>query len=229
MCETAAAATQRAPAFSATSMEPRAQAGICGRCYEVCKEATLGISTPSTASVTSVRTAIKTNHQSRATAVGTTYMLAYMMPVGCARTFWLPDRAIDCRIVFCPTLCWNVPAQVSCQPLAFMDGYGKEQDRVDNICYDPDASVIVKVTDACQCNYAPNSHSNRRWCCGDMYHMDLSVWAFEKLADRKWGVMGIKFRWVPCDYSPDRQAGRKILLADSLGSSTNSSGHNKHA
>jgi hypothetical protein len=27
-----------------------------------------------------------------------------------------------------------------------------------------------------------------------MDHFDVSVWAFEKLADKKWGVMGIKYR-----------------------------------
>jgi hypothetical protein len=30
-----------------------------------------------------------------------------------------------------------------------------------------------------------------RRCC-QANHVDLSVWAFEKLADKKWGVMGIK-------------------------------------
>lgn len=49
-------------------------------------------------------------------------------------------------------------------------------------------------------------YSNKRWCCGDMDHMDLSVWAFEKLADKKWGMIGIqvaqllqrKRRSMPC-------------------------------
>lgn len=30
-------------------------------------------------------------------------------------------------------------------------------------------------------------NSNRRWCCGDQDHLDLSVFAFAKLADTKWG------------------------------------------
>jgi hypothetical protein len=34
---------------------------------------------------------------------------------------------------------------------------------------------------------ADNFHSNKRWCCMDMYHLDLSIWAFEKLSDTKWG------------------------------------------
>ena len=39
-----------------------------------------------------------------------------------------------------------------------------------------------------------NAYSNKRWCCGDMYHLDLSAYTFEKLADKKWGVIGIKYR-----------------------------------
>ncbi|GMH41450.1 hypothetical protein BSKO_09360 [Bryopsis sp. KO-2023] len=43
-------------------------------------------------------------------------------------------------------------------------------------------------------------------CCGDMDHFDLSVWAFEKLADAKWGVIGLKYRPVSCDYVPPNPA-----------------------
>ena len=39
-----------------------------------------------------------------------------------------------------------------------------------------------------------------------MTHFDLSVYAFEKLADLKWGVMGIKWRRVPCEHTPIYQA-----------------------
>ena len=38
--------------------------------------------------------------------------------------------------------------------------------------------------------YSANAYSNKRWCCNDMDHFDVSVWAFEKLADKKWGVIG---------------------------------------
>jgi hypothetical protein len=31
-----------------------------------------------------------------------------------------------------------------------------------------------------------------------MDHFDVSVWAFEKLADTKWGVIGIKYRPGEC-------------------------------
>ena len=50
----------------------------------------------------------------------------------------------------------------------------------------------------CPCYYPGNYASNKRWCCGDMYHLDLSVWAFEKLAQTKWGVIGVEWRDVPC-------------------------------
>lgn len=35
-----------------------------------------------------------------------------------------------------------------------------------------------------------NAYSNKRWCCNDQTHFDVSVWAWEKLADKKWGVIG---------------------------------------
>ena len=41
---------------------------------------------------------------------------------------------------------------------------------------------------------APCRYSNKRWCCGDTNHMDISVWAFEKLASTSLGVMGIQVR-----------------------------------
>jgi hypothetical protein len=54
--------------------------------------------------------------------------------------------------------------------------------------------VVVRITDTCPCTYPANAYSNKRWCCGDQDHFDVSVWAFEKLADKKWGVVGIKYR-----------------------------------
>lgn len=87
--------------------------------------------------------------------------------------------------------------EVMCDDTDLKDGYGEHLNRK-GICINPGKSVIVQVTDSCQCYYPDNGYSNKRWCCGDMYHMDLSVWAFEKLADVKWGVMAIKFRPVDC-------------------------------
>ncbi|PNH03761.1 hypothetical protein TSOC_010142 [Tetrabaena socialis] len=46
--------------------------------------------------------------------------------------------------------------------------------------------------------YPSNAYSNRRWCCGDMQHFDLSLHAFQKIADTGLGVVGIQFRPVNC-------------------------------
>ncbi|GLC54258.1 atexp4,atexpa4,athexp alpha 1.6,expa4 [Pleodorina starrii] len=76
--------------------------------------------------------------------------------------------------------------EVKCDPMTFTDGYGQKLDR-EHVCRDPEASVIVQ-------------------CCGDMYHVDLSVWAFEKLAENKWGVIGLQVRQVPCWHEPQKRA-----------------------
>lgn len=39
-----------------------------------------------------------------------------------------------------------------------------------------------------------------------MPHMDLSYWAYIKLADPKWGVIGTAYRNVPCGYQPRKRA-----------------------
>ena len=36
--------------------------------------------------------------------------------------------------------------------------------------------------------------------------MDLSAWAFEKLADTKWGVIGLSWRDVACSHKPTKAA-----------------------
>ena len=48
------------------------------------------------------------------------------------------------------------------------------------------------------CNYPSNSYSNKRWCCGDEFHMDVSVWVFEKLASTNVGVVGMRYRETSC-------------------------------
>ncbi|GLI71000.1 hypothetical protein VaNZ11_016116 [Volvox africanus] len=95
--------------------------------------------------------------------------------------------------------------EVACQGMNFNDFYGNWLER-QSVCYDSSTSVVVMVTDLCPCYYPPNQYSNKRWCCGDMSHFDVSVFAFEKLADVKWGVIGIKYRRVPCDYKPTKRA-----------------------
>jgi len=39
-----------------------------------------------------------------------------------------------------------------------------------------------------------------------MPHRDLSIWAFEKLADTKYGVIGTMWRDVPCWQKPSKPA-----------------------
>jgi hypothetical protein len=39
-----------------------------------------------------------------------------------------------------------------------------------------------------------------------MYHFDLSLWAFEKLADTKLGVIAVEYRDVPCGQKPSKPA-----------------------
>ena len=95
--------------------------------------------------------------------------------------------------------------EVKCKNFNFNDGYGSFLDR-SSVCFDENKSVVVMVTDTCPCDYAANAYSNKRWCCGDMYHLDLSVWAYEKLAEVKWGVIGVQWRDVDCAYRPSNRA-----------------------
>jgi hypothetical protein len=94
---------------------------------------------------------------------------------------------------------------VRCRNGGFNDGYGQWLER-NRVCFNEHASVVVMVTDTCPCYYPGNAYSNKRWCCGDIYHLDLSVWAYEKLAEKKWGVIGVSWRDVPCWYRPKSPA-----------------------
>ncbi|GMH39983.1 hypothetical protein BSKO_07887 [Bryopsis sp. KO-2023] len=95
--------------------------------------------------------------------------------------------------------------EVACDPTLFSDNFNNAIDRR-HVCYDSSQSVVVHVSDTCPCNYPANFYMNKRWCCGDMDHLDLSIWAFEKLANAKWGVIGIKYRQVPCTQTPANPA-----------------------
>lgn len=95
--------------------------------------------------------------------------------------------AVLCAALFVPNsdTAWDYAGscgkckEVKCKPMGFKDGYGAWLDRYD--CYNNYASVVVMVTDTCPCYYPSNYASNKRWCCGDMYHLDMSVWAYEKV------------------------------------------------
>ena len=57
-------------------------------------------------------------------------------------------------------------------------------------------SVVVKITDSCPC-FHPNT-GNRRWCCGDALHLDLSYLAFEAIAQKEMGVVDLQIRAADC-------------------------------
>lgn len=73
--------------------------------------------------------------------------------------------------------------EIRCDPKSFRDNYGEGIDRSKSgVCRNPGASVVFTVTDVCPCDKVENAYSNRRWCCGDMSHVDLSVAAFTQVA-----------------------------------------------
>lgn len=41
--------------------------------------------------------------------------------------------------------------EVACAPAVIKDGYGTQLDR-DSACYDPEASLVVRIVDSCPCN-----------------------------------------------------------------------------
>jgi len=65
-------------------------------------------------------------------------------------------------------------------------------------CKDYNRIVKVEIIDSCPCDKPDNYHSNKRWCCGDKFHIDLSYWAFEKIAHPHRGVVDLKYRQVSC-------------------------------
>lgn len=95
--------------------------------------------------------------------------------------------------------------EAKCDPRWIKDSYGGVFDRTTS-CIDSSSSIIVRITDVCPCTYPPNFYSNKRWCCNDVEHLDMSIWAFEKIAPPAWGVIGLMYRQVPCNYIPDHVA-----------------------
>jgi hypothetical protein len=90
---------------------------------------------------------------------------------------------------------------VACRRAVVEDGFGEKLDRQDT-CVDESRRVIVTVTDTCPCVYPANAMSNKRWCCGDKPHVDLSTEAFRKLGDVSQGVMAARWKRVPCPSEP---------------------------
>lgn len=86
--------------------------------------------------------------------------------------------------------------ELRCKPSVFKDGYGNTLDRT-RACRGG-GSVIIKVTDSCPCYYPSNHYSNKRWCCGDMDHFDISTSGFNRLADLGYGVIAVEYQRVSC-------------------------------
>ena len=58
------------------------------------------------------------------------------------------------------------------------------------------ASIIVRVTDRCPCHH--ENPSNKRWCCGDEPHFDVSHEAFGELASHVGGWVNLQWREIQC-------------------------------
>ena len=67
-------------------------------------------------------------------------------------------------------------------------------------CWDESAPpIFVRVIDICPCNRPPQQGGRNQACCTTAPHIDLSYWAFEKLAHPLYGDMTIQFRPVDCN------------------------------
>ena len=55
-----------------------------------------------------------------------------------------------------------------------------------------DKPVTVMITDSCPCDHA--NPDNKKWCCGDTTHLDLSHTAFGMIADHSKGVVDLRIQ-----------------------------------
>jgi len=62
-------------------------------------------------------------------------------------------------------------------------------------------TISVMITDSCPCDHA--NKSNKKWCCGDMTHLDLSYKAFGLIADHDKGVVNIMYEQLPFCSAPE--------------------------
>jgi hypothetical protein len=103
--------------------------------------------------------------------------------------------------------------EIQCDARDFYDGYGTLIHRK-TACNRETGSFMVTITDTCPCSKPGNEYSNKRWCCGDLPHFDLGVWAFKRMADPTIGVIGIKYRKVTCSTGSGVtvKGGRKLMF-----------------
>lgn len=85
-------------------------------------------------------------------------------------SYMCSDQTAFTTLVFVPFAVCSKCKEVRCKEMWFKDGYGQKLER-EFSCFDRDASVVVTITDTCPCTFPGNYYSNRRWCCGDMYHV----------------------------------------------------------
>ena len=80
-------------------------------------------------------------------------------------------------------------------------------------CYNDSNSIFVHIIDSCPAFQIKNDTPVQQlWCNSDIYHFDLSYWAFEQLAHPTYGVMMVDFRYIcymcakftlhPCERTP---------------------------
>lgn len=105
--------------------------------------------------------------------------------------------------------------EMKCNPGVFTDGYGKAIKR-DKDCKSMEP-LIITITDTCPCDYPNNAYSNKRWCCGDMNHFDIGVWAFQKMADPGKGVIGIQYRPVACPHGDSYDSRAVVAMGTDRG------------
>lgn len=77
-----------------------------------------------------------------------------------------------------------------------------------NPCYDSNKRIVVSITDSCPTWHA--NPSNAQHCNYNKgTHFDLSYWAFIKLADAKFGVIDIEYRFIECSKGMENNLGIK--------------------
>ncbi|KAL0044907.1 hypothetical protein WJX82_001789 [Trebouxia sp. C0006] len=66
-------------------------------------------------------------------------------------------------------------------------------------CWNDSSSIFVHIIDSCPAYQIKDGiEVQQLWCNSDIYHFDLSYWAFEQLAHPTYGVMMVDFRPVDC-------------------------------
>lgn len=75
-----------------------------------------------------------------------------------------------------------------------------------------DKPITVMITDSCPCDHA--NPDNKKWCCGDTTHLDLSHTAFGMIADHSKGVVDLRIQKL--DFCPAAEHGVNTETCDVL-------------